>query len=522
MRRLALGVALMVFVAACSDSASTTTAAPATDAIAPVATTTTETPTTTTTAPTSTTAAPTPIMEGWHRVSATDGELGSGGGGGLRAVIEGGPGLMAFGKACRLEGGSSVDCYLGVWGSVDGTQWQQLANLGSAEFWTVATLGTLVVIGGSSCSMREQERGDECGPALWTSTDGIEWSITSSDDQVFVPCDEDDVSSCRARVEGIVELPSGGLLAYGFSALGSTTWTSRDGLAWELGQVSFTPFGQYRGGYRWLEQVLVGGEGLVAVGSWSTGGPTLGVGVEDYGVGEGVIVESVESNGGSAAAGIHEGDIIVALDGEQVTDFPTLTLLLYNHGVGDTVAIVVVRQDGEVELDVVLGGSEEWFFAMLMATSTNGEEWTQLEPPLVSDGDAYFNSRVTEWSGGLATLAEVCDRGYNCQQLLLTSRDGISWQTHRFGDASSDITLFKVYGFGSGLLVGGRVYNEETGEDQGALGVSPDGDTWTLYQTDPDVIPGDYVPFSDIIEFEDLTLAVGATGGGPAVWWYSG
>ncbi len=58
MRRRALGVALLVFVAACSDSASTTTAAPATDAIAPVATTTTKPPTTTTTAPTSTTAAP--------------------------------------------------------------------------------------------------------------------------------------------------------------------------------------------------------------------------------------------------------------------------------------------------------------------------------------------------------------------------------------------------------------------------------------------------------------------------------
>jgi hypothetical protein len=404
---------------------------------------------------------------------------------------------------------------------VDGTQWQQLADLGSGEFWTVANLGPLVVIGGSSCSMSEQERGDECGPALWTSTDGVEWSMASSDDQVFVPCDEDDVSSCVARVEGIVELPTGGLWAWGFSALGSTTWSSRDGLVWELGQVSFTPFGQYRGGYRWLVQVLVGGEGLVAVGSRGTGGPTLGVGVEDYGVGEGVIVESVESNGGSAAAGIHEGDIMVALDGEQVTDFPTLTLLLNNHSVGDTVAIVVVRQDGEVELDVVLGGSEEWFFAMLMATSADGEEWTQLEPPLVSDGDVVFSSLVTEWSGGLAALAEVCDQAYNCQQLLLTSTDGISWQTQPLDNASSDIDLLGIYGFDSGLLASGRVYDEETGEDLGVFAVSPDGDTWMLYQADTDVIPGDDPPFNDIIEFEGLTVAVGADGG-PAVWWYSG
>jgi hypothetical protein len=52
--------------------------------------------------------------------------------------------------------------------------------------------------------------------------------------------------------------------------------------------------------------------------------------------------------------------------------------------------------------------------------------------------------------------------------------------------------------------------------------MSPDGDTWTLYQADPDVIPGDYVPFNNIIEFGDLTVAVGYADGGPAVWWHTG
>ncbi len=58
MRRLALSVTLMVFVAACSDSASTTTAASAASAVAPVVTTTTELPTAPTSMPISTTAAP--------------------------------------------------------------------------------------------------------------------------------------------------------------------------------------------------------------------------------------------------------------------------------------------------------------------------------------------------------------------------------------------------------------------------------------------------------------------------------
>jgi hypothetical protein len=387
---------------------------------------------------------PTPIMEGWHRVSATDGELGPGGGGGLETVIEGGPGLMAFGEACRLEGGSSVDCHLGVWGSVDGTQWQQLADLGSADFFAVATLGTLVVVGGSSCSMREQERGDECGPALWTSTDGVEWSTASSDDQVFVPYEEYGNYPCLLPVEGIVELPSGGLLAYGCSGLGFTTWLSQDGLVWELGRFPFPSFVESQRDGLSLDQILVRGDNLVAFGT---------------------------------------------------------------------------QCDGTVT---------EGFCSILMATSSDGEEWTQLEPPLVSDGNAYFSSLVTEWSGGLAALAEVCDQEYNRQDLLLTSTDGISWQTQPLDDVSSDITFMGVHGFGSGLLVGGSVYDEETGEGRTAFGISPDGDTWTLYQADPDVIRGEYLQFNDIIEFGDLTVAVGSARdpeiavSGPAVWWYSG
>ena len=60
--------------------------------------------TTVTAATTGAAMAAAPTMEGWHLVSAADGQLGRGGGGGLKAVIEGGPGLLAFGEACGLEG----------------------------------------------------------------------------------------------------------------------------------------------------------------------------------------------------------------------------------------------------------------------------------------------------------------------------------------------------------------------------------------------------------------------------------
>lgn len=77
-----------------------------------------------------------------------------------------------------------------------------------------------------------------------------------------------------------------------------------------------------------------------------------------YNMVEGVYVASVTSGGGAEAAGVQEGDIIVALDGTETLTMSTLQTTLSTYSAGDTVTLTVMRSSGngysEVDLEVTL------------------------------------------------------------------------------------------------------------------------------------------------------------------------
>lgn len=460
-------------------------------------------------------------MDGWHQATTAEGRFGPGGGGGLSRVVEGGPGLLAVGTACGMEAGNTAGCYVAVWGSADGRHWAQVADLGPGEVSAVATIGSTTVVGGSSCGFEEQYRGGSCAPILWTSPDGVEWSVASTDEQAFVPCSGEAPESCSGSVEGLVGLGSGGLWAFGWSGLGSTSWTSADGIDWELSQTPFLPFGEDLKGDWWIEQAFPGGDGIVVAGDLGTetAVPMVGIGIDESFEGPGVRVERVGEDSGAAAAGLEEGDVIVSVEGVTISDSWSFSEAKSGRHVGDTLTMVVLRDGSEIELAVTLGGYEEWFYSVLMATSADGSAWRQLDAPIVAEGDVWLGW-VTEWAGGLSSLVEACDLSYNCEQFLLTSDDGLSWDQIPLAGVFGEATIFGLYPFGEELLGVGAVFDENTGESAGALAVSPDGITWTVYGVDPDVFPRGDAGFNDVIAFGDIIVAVGAGGQGPAVWWY--
>ena len=70
----------------------------------------------------------------------------------------------------------------------------------------------------------------------------------------------------------------------------------------------------------------------------------------------GVLVSSVDPQG--AAYGLLKVcDIIIAMDGEMVTEMDALTGLLYQCKVGDRVSLTVWRDGSAVDVDVVLGST---------------------------------------------------------------------------------------------------------------------------------------------------------------------
>ena len=96
--------------------------------------------------------------------------------------------------------------------------------------------------------------------------------------------------------------------------------------------------------------------------------PALGVGVvrditEDLArynnlpVDYGVLVVPNE-NGNAAKAGLKQYDIIIAVDGEKVTDYMELQSIIFSHNIGDTVTVTVQRGQEQLDLEIVLGELE--------------------------------------------------------------------------------------------------------------------------------------------------------------------
>jgi hypothetical protein len=71
--------------------------------------------------------------------------------------------------------------------------------------------------------------------------------------------------------------------------------------------------------------------------------------------GAGVRVQQVMPGSGAEEAGIVVGDVIVAVDGEEVADLRTFSTLLRARAPGDVVEVTVVRADERMVLEAVLG-----------------------------------------------------------------------------------------------------------------------------------------------------------------------
>jgi S1-C subfamily serine protease len=71
--------------------------------------------------------------------------------------------------------------------------------------------------------------------------------------------------------------------------------------------------------------------------------------------GDGVWVQQVMPGSGAETAGIRAGDVIVALDGEPVSDLRAYSALLKARAPGDEVEVSVRREGGELRVRAVLG-----------------------------------------------------------------------------------------------------------------------------------------------------------------------
>lgn len=81
--------------------------------------------------------------------------------------------------------------------------------------------------------------------------------------------------------------------------------------------------------------------------------------VNKLSVSQGAYVADVSEGGPAEAAGIQKGDIIIGMDGAQITSADAMILAVRSHEIGDTVKVTVMRGDQQMDFDVTLDDDEE-------------------------------------------------------------------------------------------------------------------------------------------------------------------
>ena len=103
-----------------------------------------------------------------------------------------------------------------------------------------------------------------------------------------------------------------------------------------------------------IEQVKVTADQILRTGEASY--PIIGAKVRTGGQdsGQGAEIDEVPNGTPAAAAGLEEGDVVVALEGDRITDGIALIVSIRTHQPGETLEFTVLRDGQEKKLDVEL------------------------------------------------------------------------------------------------------------------------------------------------------------------------
>ncbi len=109
-------------------------------------------------------------------------------------------------------------------------------------------------------------------------------------------------------------------------------------------------------------------------------------GVKD---GKGALVTAVDEDSPAEKAGLKAGDVITAIDGEDVEDSEDISEIISEHKKGDNVNIIVVRNNRRVRVTAELDETKDFFSSMPRAFAYHGPNIRKHYFPGVPD--SYFD-----------------------------------------------------------------------------------------------------------------------------------
>lgn len=324
-----------------------------------------------------------------------------------------------------------------VWLSLDALEWTvidhpDLGGPGEQWMWSVSPAGPGLIAVGMAIE------DDDADAAVWTSSDGVEWTRISDPD-LGGPGDQ---SLVAITVFGDT------VIAAGSDDGDAAIWTSHDGMTWSRVEEP-----EILGGEReqWIHGLAVGGPGVVAVGA------------------DGTAAGVWTSPDGSSWSRITDPQVFGG-DGVQVM----LEITSGEHG------LIAVGSTTAYEAIYFLGRGAETKTDAAVWNSDDGLSWSRVEnSDLGGVGDQSMYT-VISWDSGLiaagvdladpragAVFDADYDTGQDVDAAVWLSTDGASWVKVRSpalgGEDWQDI--FDVIVFGEVLVA--------VGGDDGGSGIAP-------------------------------------------------
>lgn len=109
---------------------------------------------------------------------------------------------------------------------------------------------------------------------------------------------------------------------------------------------------------------------------------------ELYSLPKGISVKEVIKDSPAEKAGIKKGDIIIKIDGKEVSSVPELNRERNNHKIGDTVTLTLLRSGKEEDVQVVLA-EEPKDASVETENETNSEETPKDNSPIIEEDDDF-------------------------------------------------------------------------------------------------------------------------------------
>ena len=153
--------------------------------------------------------------------------------------------VVATDRGLYAVGGVPGDDAAGIWHSADGENWERTGgDFGGAFMWSIAEGGPGLVVTG-------WRRNPEPDLAIWTSADGIDWTL-APDPEGFKGFEGVDVIDA----DGTLVIVGNSLV----EAREARIWTSEDGLTWKLADIAGSLTNAS------MRKLLATPSGIVAVG----------------------------------------------------------------------------------------------------------------------------------------------------------------------------------------------------------------------------------------------------------------